>query len=75
VKVESLPSEKISTLRVLISPIGGLLFRKKELFLTLSFKDNINMEQSIVFRMNKPDEVHKAIYDRVAETRQKVNLK
>lgn len=63
--VQDMPSERISTLRVLISPIGGLLWRKNEHYLAVTFKDDLDMEHTTIFKMKKPEEAQAAVYDKV----------
>ena len=69
--IQSLPREKIDTLRVLAVGLVGVLWRKKEFYLTLTFKDDLDMNQSIVFKMEKPEKAQRAIYDKVAEAKKK----
>lgn len=68
--IQSLPSERIGTLRYMLLPAPmAVMFRKKEFFLNLCFKDDIDMEQTLVFKMEKNDECYQAVYDKIAELR------
>ncbi len=72
VKIENLPSERIGALRSMVLPAPvAVMLRKKEMFLNVTFKDGIGMEQNIVFKVKQADECYKAIYDRIAEIRGK----
>jgi hypothetical protein len=72
--VQSLPRERISALRFLaLGPAVGLLWRKKESFLTLTLKDELDMEQTAFFKMNKPEEALKAVYGRVVEAKKRLS--
>jgi len=72
--VQNVPYEKISTLRVLISPLGGLIFRKNEHLLTLTFKDELDMEQTVAFKIKNTEKIHEAIYGRVVKAKKKKKL-
>ena len=73
--IQNVPSERISTLRVLaLGIIPGLIWRKNEHCLTLTFKDELDMEQTIAFKMKKTQELHEEIYDRVVEAKKKKKL-
>ncbi len=66
--IQNVPSDKIDTLRVLaIGLIGGLLWRKKENVLLLTFKDDIGFDQTVVLKMLNTEGVHEAVYSKVAE--------
>ena len=70
VGIQKTTSDKIDTLRVLaVGVVGGLLWRKKELFLSLSFMDDIGINQTLIFKMKDVDEAQWKIYDKVAQTK------
>jgi hypothetical protein len=71
VKIENLPSERMSAVRYFFVGTGAFALRKKEFFLNVSFRDSIGMEQNIVFKMKQADECYKAVYDRIAKVRGK----
>jgi len=67
--IQNVPEEKISSLRFLVlGPIPGLLWRKKEFYLHLTFKDKdgADMDQNMVFKMKGSVETYQAIYEEVA---------
>jgi hypothetical protein len=49
----------------------GLFYRRNKPQLNLTFKDELDMEQTVVFKMKKPEETLRAIYDRVVEAKKK----
>lgn len=66
--VQSLPFEKISTLRFLtLGAATGLLWRKNEHLLTVSFKDDLGIEQTVAFKLKHIKEAHAEIYNRIAK--------
>ena len=68
--IQNIPSDKIDTLRVVaIGLIGGLLWRKKEPVLLLTFKDEIGFDQTIVLKMVYTEYVHEVIYGKIAEAK------
>jgi hypothetical protein len=70
--VQAVPYEKISTLRTFaFGSLVGLMWRKNEHLLTLAFKDELGMEQTVAFKIKKTDKVHEEIYDRAVTARKK----
>jgi hypothetical protein len=68
--IQSVPYERISTLRFLaLGATAGLLWRKNEHILTVSFKDEAGIEQTIAFKLRYAKEAHAAIYRRLKEQR------
>jgi len=49
----------------------SLAFSHGKPHLTLGFKDELGMEQKAVFKMKKPDEALRAVYDRAVEAKKK----
>jgi hypothetical protein len=73
--VQSLPYEKISTLRFLaLGAVAGLLWRKNEHILTISFKDESNIEQTVAFKLKNTAKVHAAVYERIAKPQNRKNI-
>jgi hypothetical protein len=70
VGVQSVPYERISTLRFLaLSATAGLLWRKNEHILTIGFKDEAGIEQTMAFKLRYTKEAHASIYRRLQEQR------
>lgn len=47
------------------------MWRKNEHLLTLTFKDEAGMEQTVAFKLRNTDKAHEEIYDRAVEARKK----
>ena len=72
VGVNVVSQESISTLRVFVlGLIPGLIFRKNEKFLLLTFKDEGGLEQNFVFRFPENYVVCSTIQKRVVENKKK----
>jgi hypothetical protein len=69
--IQNLPASRISFLRVLTVGIFATTWRKKEDYLNLTFKDDIDMDQNIAFKMKESDVAYQAVYNKVAECRRK----
>jgi hypothetical protein len=71
--LQVISSDKIDKLRaVLIGPLAALLWRKKELVLVISFRDEIGFEQTLVFNVGDNFGAQRVIYDKVVEVKKKV---
>lgn len=70
--VQAVPYEHISTLRVFaLGVVPGLLWRKNNSYLNVSFKDDFDMEQSTVYRIDKINEAYQAIYNSIVAERKR----
>ena len=59
---------------LLVLAVLGLItfsWRKSVPLLTLTFKDDVDMEQTAVFKMKEPQEAYAAVYDKVVEAKKK----
>jgi hypothetical protein len=56
------------------SAVPGLICLKGENYLTLSFRDELDMEQTVVFKIKKTDKAPSAIYDKVVEAKKNKKL-
>jgi len=56
---------------LLVLGVIALALRKNKPHLTLTFKDELDMEQTAFFKMKKPEETLRAIYDAVVDAKKK----
>jgi hypothetical protein len=72
----SVPYANISNIQDTPSEIAvpDLIKRKGENYLTLTFKDEFDAEQTVVFKIRKSEKAPSAIYKRVVEAKKKQPL-
>ena len=67
--VQSMTKEQISVLRFLLVGLLALAWKKKKLFMVLSYRDEFNVEHNMVFDVKNIHEVQPAIYRRITAAR------
>jgi len=70
-RIECLPSERISALRMYLLPAAAVALQKKELYFNITYKDEIGMEQNIAFKVKQAEDCYRMVYEKIAETRKK----
>ena len=63
--VQSLTQEKLSAMRLLLVGLLAFAWKKKKLYMLLTFEDEAGVEQNPVFDVDKIEEVQPAIYNRM----------
>jgi hypothetical protein len=73
--VQSVPYEKISTLRFLtFGAATGLFWRKNEHLLTVTFKDDLGIEQTVAFKLKQVEKAHTELYNRIAKPKKTASV-
>jgi hypothetical protein len=68
--VQKMTQEKISALRLFLVGIFALAWKKKKEFLVISYRDDAEIEHSMVFDTKEIDNVTPLLYQKMIEARQ-----
>lgn len=68
--VQSVTKEKLSAMRLLLVGLLAFAWKKKKLYMLLTYEDDAGIEQNPVFDVEKIEEVQPTIYQRMVAARQ-----
>jgi hypothetical protein len=67
--VQGMTQEKLTAARVMLLGLLAFAAKKKKLFMVLTYEDEVGIEQSPVFDVDKIEEVQPVIYQRMLNAR------
>jgi hypothetical protein len=71
-RIENMTKDRITTTRVFFLGVVGALWKKEQLYMVLTYRDKASRSNlSMVFRMNKIEEVQPLIYQKVINAKAK----
>jgi hypothetical protein len=67
--VQSMSQDKLTKTRLLLTGVFAFAWKKKQMFMVLTYEDDIGIVQNPVFSVNKINEVQPTIYQRMMNAR------